>query len=109
GIGEPGRPVREGIAALDTVILGLVHLVMRVAPVGVGALVAGRLGLAGGYAGFLPELERVGAYSLVVLTGLAIHGIILLPLALWCIGKRNPLSYARGVAPALLTAISTSS
>ena len=58
---------------------------------------------------FLPELVAVGKYSLTVLLGLGIHGVVVLPLILWLIGRRNPVAYVSGVATALLNAFSTAS
>jgi len=55
------------------------------------------------------ELLKVGKYSLTVLTGLAIHAIIILPLILRILGRRKPIQYCYGVSQALTTAFSTAS
>jgi solute carrier family 1 (high affinity glutamate transporter) protein 1 len=55
------------------------------------------------------ELLKVGKYSLTVLTGLAIHAIIILPLILRFLGRRNPIQYGYGVFQAVATAFSTAS
>lgn len=55
------------------------------------------------------ELLKVGKYSLTVLTGLAIHALIILPLILRFLGKRNPIQYGYGVFQAIATAFSTAS
>ncbi len=57
-------------------------------------------------------LELVGPlakYMLTVFLGLAIHGLIVLPLVVFALTKKSPLALARGVAPALATAFSTAS
>jgi hypothetical protein len=41
-------------------MMAIVHLLMWVAPVGIGALIAGRLGEAGGFSGFWPQLSSLG-------------------------------------------------
>jgi solute carrier family 1 (high affinity glutamate transporter) protein 1 len=57
----------------------------------------------------MPELTALGKYSFTVLFGLAIHGIIVLPLILKIIGRRSPGKFVRGMGPALLSAFSTAS
>jgi solute carrier family 1 (high affinity glutamate transporter) protein 1 len=82
---------------------------MRAAPVGIGALIAGRLGEAGGFAGFWPELVKLGAYTATVLVGLVIHAVVVLPLVLRAWGGRHPLEVAGNLGTALTTAFSTGS
>lgn len=72
------------------------------------ALVAEPLTKGGGQQIYL-ELLKVGKYSLTVLTGLAIHAIIILPLILRFLGRRKPIQYCYGVSQALTTAFSTAS
>ena len=87
----------------------IVHLLMLTAPVGIGALIAGRLGDAGGFSGFGPELIRLGKYSATVIIGLSIHGMFVLPLILRFFGQQNVRRYTLNTAPALTTAFSTAS
>ena len=87
----------------------LVHWIMVLAPVGIFGLVAGRIGDAGGFKSFLPELMAVGKYSFTVVFGLGVHGIIVLPLILLLVARRNPLRYLKGMSTALLNAFSTAS
>lgn len=108
-LGEKGRPVHAFIDGLNEVIMQIVHLLMMVAPFGIAALIAGRLGEAGGFAGFWPELQRVGAYALTVILALGFHGLVVLPLLLKFVGRQPVAQYTRNVAPALTTAFSTAS
>ena len=108
-LGEIGRPVIAVISGLNEAVMKLVHWIMYVAPVGIFGLIAGRIGEAKGFAGFWPELVAVGKYSATVVCGLGIHGIVILPLLLLFLGRRNPLTYFRGMATALLNAFSTAS
>lgn len=108
-LGELGRPVVAVISGLNEAVMKLVHWIMYVAPIGIFGLIAGRIGEAKGFAGFWPELVAVGKYSATVLLGLGFHGAIALPLLLLLFGRRNPLTYFRGMATALLNAFSTAS
>jgi Na+/H+-dicarboxylate symporter len=99
----------EVISTLNDAVMKLVHWIMIIAPIGIFGLIAARIGHAGGFSGFLPELWSLGKYSLTVLVGLAIHGIVVLPLILKIFGRRDPNHYVRGVGTALLNAFSTAS
>ena len=55
------------------------------------------------------EISKVGKYSLTVLCGLTIHAVIVLPLILHLLARRNPLQYGYGVMQAIATAFSTAS
>lgn len=101
--GEQGKPVLDFFNGLNDALMVLVNMLMFTAPVGIGALIAGRLGEAGGFQGFWPELQHLGRYAFTVIAGL------ILPLLLRILGKTPPAAYARNTAPALLTAFSTAS
>jgi Na+/H+-dicarboxylate symporter len=107
--GERVRTTIEVISTLNDAVMRLVHWIMVVAPIGIFGLIAARIGRAGGFSGFLPELVALGKYSVTVLLGLAIHGLIILPLILKIFGRRSPGAYVRGVGAALLNAFSTAS
>ncbi len=108
-LGERGKPAIEFFRALNDAIMAIVRLIMKIAPFGILGLIAARIGEAGGFAGFGPELLALGKYFATVVTGLALHGIVILPLILWLIGRRAPWAYARNVAAPLLNAFSTAS
>jgi len=108
-LGAPARSTIEVISKLNDAVMRLVHWIMFIAPVGIFGLTAARIGLAGGFGRFLPELSALGKYSLTVLLGLAIHGLIILPFILKVFGRRNPVTYLKGMAAALLNAFSTAS
>ena len=108
-IGEKGAVVIRLFEGINEAMMAIVHLLMWVAPVGIGALLAGRLGEAGGFMGFWPQLASLGTYVGTVLLALAIHGFVTLPLALHLIGKRSVPSYAKALSTPLMTAFSTSS
>ncbi len=108
-LGELGKPIITVISGLNEAVMKLVHWIMFVAPFGIFGLIAGRIGEAKGFAGFWPELVAVSKYSATVVLGLGVHGIIVLPMLLLLLGRRNPLNYFRGMATALLNAFSTAS
>ncbi len=93
----------------NAAMLRLVNWLMWTAPVGVGALIAARLGAAGGGAAFAAEIAAIGLYCLTVISGLLIHALVVLPLILRLFTGRSPWSYGRNLAEALMTAFSTAS
>lgn len=108
-MGARAQGVIDGFSVLNDAVMKIVHGIMYVAPIGIFGLIAARIGLAGGFQGFWPELVAVGKYFLTVVLGLFIHGCIVLPAILWIFGRRSPLQYARGMGTALLNAFSTAS
>ncbi len=86
------------------VMMLITDWVMKFAPIGVFGLVA-KVVAGTGYAAFVPLLW----FFLCVLLALAVHFLVVLPLLLFFVGRVNPLRHFRAMAPALLTAFSTSS
>jgi Na+/H+-dicarboxylate symporter len=82
----------------------MVHIVMKVAPIGVFVLIAAVIGQFG--AKILLNLLK---YSLVVLAGLAIHMGAVYSLAVWAFARMNPLAFFKGMRPVQLIAFTTSS
>ncbi|GAB4342241.1 MAG: dicarboxylate/amino acid:cation symporter [Candidatus Abyssubacteria bacterium] len=108
-LGERGRPVLSFFEAVNEAVMKMVHIIMYLAPVGVFALIAYRLGLAGGGAMFWAELARLMKYASTVIAGLLLHGAVVLPLLLLVLARRNPARYALNMGSALTTAFSTAS
>src|SRR5215471_19079937 len=54
-LGSQGQVVIAFFQGLNEAIMKMVHLLMLTAPVGIGALIAARLGAAGGFGGFQQE------------------------------------------------------
>jgi solute carrier family 1 (neuronal/epithelial high affinity glutamate transporter), member 1 len=108
-LGEPGK---QAIGFFDTVndaIMKIVNLLMYFAPVGVFALIASKLGSAGGGDLFLAELAKIGKYAWTVILALLAHGIVVLPTILFIATGRNPFIYLKNLTAALTTAFSTAS
>lgn len=108
-LGEKSGQTIAFFQTMNDAIMMIVHWIMYCAPFGIFGLIAARIGNAGGFSGFLPELIALGRYFLTVMAGLAIHGLVVLPLILFFLGRKNPLTYAAGVGAALLNAFSTAS
>lgn len=108
-LGEKGRNVIRIFDGINAAIMKMVHLIMWLAPLGVFALVASKLGEKGGGAGVLTEVIKIGKYFLTVMIGLGIHGLIILPLILGLIARRRVLPFVTGMLEALAAAWSTAS
>lgn len=86
------------------VMLAMTHALLLLTPIGVLGYVMYVTAGTG-----LGAIVPLGWYMLTVVLGLAVHGLITLPLLLLFLGGRNPVIYARSIAEALLTAFSTAS
>src|SRR4029079_12451219 len=96
--------LKEVIAGLYEVTLVLIDGVLKVAPVGVAALLYGltaRLGF--------DVLRQLAAYVGVVLLGLGLPLFVVYSLSARFFGGRNPLQFFRDVRMAAITAFSTAS
>jgi Na+/H+-dicarboxylate symporter len=108
-LGEPGLRATRTIETLNDATIKFIRLVIMVAPIGIFGLVAAKLGATGGGAAFWAKIKQVGSYTLTVIIGLIVHGVVILPLILWLLTRRNPLVYAGYLARALTTAFTTGS
>jgi len=108
-MGSRGRVVLDFFSAVNEIMMQMVGVILWLAPIGIFALIAARLGEAGGAEGVKQTLKSLGAYTGTVLGGLAIHACIVLPLLLRGVGGRRVLRYARGLSEALISAFSTAS
>ena len=104
-VADPGRAtvVSFWLGVQDVMIL-ITHWLMRLAPIGVFALVAGVIAKTG-----LALIAPMIGFFLVVLAGLVLHAAVNLSFLLWASTRLNPLLMIRAVWPALLVAFSTSS
>jgi dicarboxylate/amino acid:cation (Na+ or H+) symporter, DAACS family len=101
----PGaEALKRGIQGLLDVSMRLIELVLKLAPVGVFALMStatARLGF--------DVLLQLGSYVFVVLLGLSIHMFGVYSLLLRWLAQRSPIQFFRDIRLALVTAFSTSS
>jgi Na+/H+-dicarboxylate symporter len=105
--GEKGGPVINFFHGLNEVMMKIVIWIMYFAPVGIFAMIASRLGQAGGGAAFWNEITQVGWYIFTVVLGLTIHFFVLLGILYFF--TRRGFAYVNTMLRALLTAFGTSS
>ena len=84
--------------------INITHYIMKVLPIGVFCLVARVFAETG-----LGALKSAGLFFFTVLLALGIFVLVALPLLLKFVSKVNPWNQFRAMAPALITAFSTSS
>jgi Na+/H+-dicarboxylate symporter len=108
-LGESGKRAIDFFDTVNSAIMKIVHLLMYFAPIGVFALIASKLGAAGGGDLFLAEIAKIGKYVVTVISALLIHGFLVLPIILYLTTRRNPAIYFKNVTAALTTAFSTAS
>ncbi len=90
------------------IMMKITDLIIRFAPIGVFGLIARVM------AGLdMSQLQQgasaIGLFFVSVILALSVHAFITMPLILRFVARVNPLRHYRAVAPALLTAFSTSS
>jgi Na+/H+-dicarboxylate symporter len=104
----PGSaPLIRAFNRFNDVMMKLVTWVMYFAPIGIFALVASRLGQAGGQAAFMTEVNKVLWHVVTVLSGLGVHLLFLIALSVIFVPGR--LRYLWNMLRALLTALGTAS
>lgn len=101
---ERQKPLLGLFQGLNDVMLMITELVMRLAPLGVFALVAKVTATTGAGA-----LKQVALFFVTVIAGLGLHMFLVLPLLMRFLGGVNPVRHFRAMTPALLTAFSTAS
>ncbi|NXY75156.1 EAA5 protein, partial [Glareola pratincola] len=105
-MGERGTPLVNVCQCLNEAVMKIVSMAVWYFPFGIVFLIAGKI----------LEMEdpsvigqKLGLYAITVVSGLAIHGLILLPLLFVLITKKNPFAFIQGILQALLIALATSS
>ena len=102
--GERYRNLRQLIQELNELCLLIVGWIMRLAPLGIAALL---LQLVASQNSAL--LYSLGHFIAVVIGSTLFHGIVVLPLMLYAVTRVTPLHFWRGSREALVTAFATSS
>ena len=103
-LGEKAAAVTSFFAGFNEAMMKITGWIMKLAPVGVFALIAGVVA-SGGF----DILKLLGKYVLTVMLGLTIHTALLLTIFLRAIGKMGVRNFLVGMRSALAIAFSTAS
>jgi len=101
---QPARSFETALQGLYDVVMHLLALVIRVAPIGVACLLfslTARLGY--------DVLRQLGWYVAVVVVALALQQFVVYSISVRWLGGMHPLHFFRAVYPAIVTAFSTAS
>uniref|UniRef100_A0A3P9N5J8 Amino acid transporter n=1 Tax=Poecilia reticulata TaxID=8081 RepID=A0A3P9N5J8_POERE len=105
-MGERGAPLVNVCQCINECVMKIINAAVWYFPFGIIFLVAGKI---------LDMQDpstlgkKLGWYGVTVLTGLFVHGLVLLPLFYFLLTRKNPFSYIRGLLQALVIALATSS
>lgn len=102
--GDRGRPAIEFFDAIAEAMIQIVHIVMKLAPLGVLALIAAVVGQFG-----TDILLSLIGYAVVVVVGLGVHVLLVYTTAVKIFSRMTIGRFFRGIRPAQLIAFSTSS
>lgn len=102
--GQAGSVLQSFFQGVFQTMITLTHILMKMLPLGVFCLVA-KVFMSTG----IQSLRSVSLFFVTVLLGLIIFMFVALPLMLKLIARVNPLRHFKAMAPALVTAFSTSS
>jgi len=103
-IREKGKPLAILFEAFNAVMMKITGWIMRLAPLGIFALMAYTIGTMG-----LSVLRPLFLYMATVTLGLIIHATVVLPVLLRIFGKHSPVKLFKDVFSAIATAFSTAS
>ncbi|XP_075412409.1 excitatory amino acid transporter 5 isoform X2 [Tenrec ecaudatus] len=105
-MGDSGAPLVSFCQCLNESVMKIVAVAVWYFPFGIVFLIAGKI----------VEMDdpsavrkKLGFYAITVVSGLVVHGLLILPLLYFSITKKNPIVFIRGILQALLIALATSS
>ena len=96
--------LQQTIEGLFEVMMKLINLVIRLAPIAVACLMFNLAAVFG-----WDLLLRLGAFVFVAVAAMAIHMFVVYPILVWTLGKRNPIEFFIGIREAIVVAFATSS
>ncbi|XP_058871199.1 excitatory amino acid transporter 5-like isoform X1 [Acipenser ruthenus] len=105
-MGERGTPMVNVCQCVNECVMKIISAAVWYFPLGIVFLVAGKIlemrdpSLIG---------KKLGMYAVTVVSGLLLHGTVILPLLYLFITRKNPIPYVRGLLQALVIALATSS
>uniref|UniRef100_A0A069DMR3 Amino acid transporter n=1 Tax=Clytia hemisphaerica TaxID=252671 RepID=A0A069DMR3_9CNID len=105
-MGTQAHSFIQWIKIFNELIMKLVQYVMWYSPIGIWSLVTNKFASMDDISG---TFQGLAYYMATVISGLVVHSFIVLPLTYFVLTRRNPFSFIKGTAQALLTAFGTSS
>ncbi len=96
--------LQEAIQGLFEVMMTLINLVIKLAPLAVACLMFNLAALFG-----WDLLLRLGAFAAVAVGAMAIHMFVVYPLVVWGLGKMSPLAFFKSVREPMVVAFASSS
>ena len=102
--GEPGKRIRTFFEDLNEVIMALVTMLIKLAPVGVFCLMWKLFAEMS-----WTEIGKLGAYFMTVVLALIVHVSVVMPTLMVFLGRINPIQFFKKMREPMLLAFSTSS
>ncbi len=87
-----------------TTMMSLTRWIIKLLPIGVFGLIIKAVATTG-----FELFRAVGMYMITIAIGLSFHLLIILPIVFYLFTKINPLKHFKAIAPAMMTAFSSSS
>ena len=103
-VGEKGQPLLNVIDSLNEVCLKVISTVMYFTPIGVFCLMTNVVAVNGA--------DIIGKLALIIgvaYIGYIIHVVVVYGLSVKFLAKMSPLAFFKGIAPAMITAFTTTS
>ena len=100
--GERFNSIKKLSTQFFEVMMMLVGWVMKLAPIGIFALLAKLVSTED-----ISILSRLAEFAAVVTGTTIFHGAVVLPLLLWIFGKMSPITFFKGTRTALITPFAT--
>ena len=101
---EKAKPLLGVLEAVGDAVVIIIGWVMRLAPIGVFALIFGVVALLG-----FEIMQKLLWYVLAVMAGLTFHFLVVYPILISTLGGMNPWYFFKRIRAVIITAFSTSS
>lgn len=98
------RILIDWFESVNETIFTIIHMIMKMAPFGVFALIAASIGSFG-----FDVLFSLMKYGLLVIIGLTLHAVVIISVFVRLVGKIHPIRFWKAIRPAMVLAFSTSS
>lgn len=102
--GELGQKVKRAFEAVNEVVMQVVMIIMKLAPIGVFCLIAKLFSTIS-----LGDIGKIAAYFFLVLTLLILHAAITYPIILTTLARLNPIMMLSKLRNTMVFAVSSSS